>query len=60
MLLGRFEATGVSADRMESLTAFGLALGRPWFGAALLGAELRLGAKAASSAPEGARSPAGR
>ena len=60
LLLDRFEATGGSPDRLESLAVFGLPLGRPRFGAEPLGAELRLGAKAASSAPEGARSPAGR
>ena len=33
LLLGRFEATGGSADRLESLAALASALGRPWFGA---------------------------
>ena len=65
LLLGRFDAMGGSAERLESLEALGLALGRPRFGAALLGVELlglelRLGVKAASSAPDGAGSPAGR
>ena len=39
LLLGRFDARGGSGDRLESLAAFGLALGRPRFGAELLGAE---------------------
>ena len=61
----RFEARGGSEERLGSLEALGLALGRPRFGAELLsvdllGVELRLGVKAASSAPDGAGSPAGR
>ena len=65
LLLGRFEARGVSAERLESLAALALALGWPRFGVALLGAELlglelRLGLKAASSAADGVGSPAGR
>ena len=52
LLLERFEATGGSPDRLESLAVFGLTLGRPRFGAEPLGAELRLGVKAASSAPD--------
>ena len=70
LLLGRFEARGGSEERLGSLEALGLALGRPRFGAALLsvdllgvellGVELRLGVKAASSAPDGAGTPAGR
>ena len=60
LLLGRLEASGVSAERLESLAVLGLALGRSRVGAALLGAELRLGVKAASSAPEGAGAPEGR
>ena len=60
LLLGRFEASGGSADLLESLAALELALGRPRFGVALLGAEMRLGVKAASSAPEGAGSLEGR
>ena len=60
LLLGRFEARGGSEERLGSLEALGLALGRLRFGAALLGVELRLGVKAASSAPDEADSLAGR
>ena len=60
LLLGRFEARGGSEERLGSLEALGLALGRLRFGVELLGLELRLGVKAASSAPDGAGSPAGR
>ena len=44
LLLGRFEVTGGSPDRLEALAVFGLPLGRPRFGEEPLGAELRLGA----------------